>query len=141
MIIEGIALEPTMDVQGVDWPEEALREATDSLQGKPVVESFGPDPETIGEVTDVEYRDDEGVWYRAEIDSNIDLDGVVMAPAVTFGSPVLDEEQDRVMVKGLQFESMAPVEEATEAVGDFAEVSDGDNANEQSESDHEIVEE
>jgi hypothetical protein len=117
-VIEGIALTPTMDVQGTDWPEDALREAADSLKGSPVIESFGGDPDTVGEVTDSEYRDGEGVWYRAEIETDIPLDGVKMAPSVTFGSPVLDEEQERVMVKGLQFEALAPVMEATEAVGD-----------------------
>jgi len=117
-IIEGIALKPTMDVQGTDWPEDALREAADTLADSPVVESFGSDPDTIGTVTESEYRDGEGVWYRAEIDADIPLDEVKMAPAVTFGSPVLDEDQERVMVKGLEFESLAPVMQATEAVGD-----------------------
>jgi len=117
-IIEGIALKPTMDVQGTDWPEDALREAADTLADSPVVESFGSDPDTIGAVTESEYRDGEGVWYRAEIDADIPLDEVKMAPAVTFGSPVLDEDQERVMVKGLEFESLAPVADATEAVGD-----------------------
>lgn len=124
-IIEGIALKPTMDVQGTDWPEDALREAAETLEGSPVVESFGEDPDTIGEVTDSEYRDGEGVWYRAEIETDIPFDEVKMAPAVTFGSPVLDEDQESVVVKGLQFESMAPVPEATEAVGDHEVVDDG----------------
>lgn len=122
--IEGIALKPTSDVQGTDWPEDALREAAESLAGVPVVESFGGDPDTIGEVTESEYRDGEGVWYRAEIERDIPLDEVKMAPAVTFGAPVMDEDQDRMMVKGLGFESMAPVAEATEAVGDHEIVED-----------------
>jgi len=116
--IEGIALKPTMDVEGTDWPEDALREAADTLEGSPVIESFDGDPDTIGKVTDSEYRDGAGVWYRAEIDFDIPFDEVTMAPAVTFGSPVLDDDQERVMVKGLRFESMAPVMDATEAVGD-----------------------
>lgn len=118
MIIEGIALEPTEDVQGTDWPEDALREASESLGGVPVVEEFGDDPNTIGEVIESEYRDGDGVWYRAEIDDSVVLDGMTIAPAVTFGAPVMDDEQDRMMVKGLEFESMAPVVEATEAVGE-----------------------
>lgn len=122
-VIEGIALKPTLDVQGTDWTEDALRDAADSLAGSPVVESFGPDPDTVGEVTDSEYRDGEGVWYRAEIERDIELDDVKMAPAVTFGAPVL-EEGGNLGVEGIAFESMAPVEEATEAVGDHEVVED-----------------
>jgi len=123
-VIEGIALKPTSDVQGTDWPEDALREAAESLEGVPVVENFGGDPDTIGEVTESEYRDGEGVWYRAEIDRDIPFDEVKMAPAVTFGAPQLDEDENRVMVKGLGFESMAPVQQATDAVGEHEVVED-----------------
>lgn len=123
-VIEGVALKPTKGVGGTDWTEGALRDAADSLAGSPVVESFGPDPDTIGEVTDSEYRDDEGVWYRATIETDIPHESVSMAPAVTFGAPV-DQGDGNLGVEGITFESMAPVPEATEAVGEHSVVGDG----------------
>lgn len=126
VVIEGIALEPTMDVGGTDWTEDALRDAAGSLAGSPVVAEFGADPETIGEVTDSEYRDDVGVWYRAEIDDDgVTLDGMTIAPALTFGAPV-ESDGGNLSVEGIQFESMAPVSEATEAVGDHEVVESKD---------------
>jgi hypothetical protein len=138
-VIEGIALKPTKDVGGTDWTEGALREAADSLADSPVVEEFGPDPDTIGEVTDSEYRDGEGVWYRAEIERDIPFDAVTMAPAVTFGAPV-EAEDGNLGVEGITFESMAPVPEATEAVGDHKVVESEDStASQQSDDVGEVV--
>lgn len=123
-VIEGIALEPTRDVGGTDWTEDALRDAADSLAGSPIVEEFGADPDQIGVVTDSEYRDDEGVWFRAELDTDIDHGHVSMAPALTFGAPV-ETADGSLSVEGIQFESMAPVAEATAAVGEHEVVDDG----------------
>lgn len=127
--IEGIALKPTDDVGGTDWTEEALREAAESLDGVPVVANFGPDPETVGEVTAAEYRDGDGVWYEATVSiSDERLESDTIAPAVTFGSPVLDEDTEQLTVAGIEFESLAPVAEATEAVGDHEIVESDDES-------------
>lgn len=125
-VIEGIALKPTKDVGGTDWTEDALRDAADSLADSPVVEEFGPDPDTIGEVTDSEYRDGDGVWYRAEIERDLPHETITMAPALTFGAPV-ESDDGNLSVEAITFESMAPVPEATEAVGDheIVETDDG----------------
>lgn len=71
--IHGVALgagDVTLGSSGIkkQWPGEELKDAADTLEGKPLVRDHQNDSEgTVGTVTKSTYRDGVGVLYEAEI--------------------------------------------------------------------------
>lgn len=121
--IHGVALaedELTRTVNGlVSWPADELREATSSLEGKPVTSNhpedengemaFPPDVEdTIGRVDSVGYEDGTGVVYEATLSDRETArkirDGVLdVSPDVGHGRGETDPETGAMRAKDPQF--------------------------------------
>lgn len=123
--IHGVAIgsgDITVGSSGVRkiWPEEALREASKTLEGKPLVKDHENSVDgVIGRVTETKFKEGTGVLYEAEITEQFDdvaqkiADGLLEVSVRAYHAPTEeleeDEELDAKIVSDVVFDNLAVV--------------------------------
>lgn len=136
--VRGIALEPhaeTLGASGVEkqWPADEIENSAETLVGKPVTRDSSQSADNvIGQVTDVEWQDGEGLVYEAEIEDEEVAeklsDGMgELAPRMfheAIGTAEIDESEEPAVVTDLQFDALFMCPEAAEGVPGVTEVTE-----------------
>lgn len=137
-LIRGVALEPHAETIGATniekkWPADEIESAAETLIGQPVTRNSTQSAENvIGEVTDVEWDDEEGLRYEAEIrDEEVAeklRSGLAdIAPRMyheAVGTAEIDESEEPAVVTDLQFDALFMCPEAAEGVPGVTEVTE-----------------
>jgi len=142
-LIKGVALEPhaeTLGASGVEkeWPEDELKEAVDTLVGRPVTKTNSTAAENVvGQVTDAEWKDGEGVVYEAEIEDEevaqkIQESQGELAPRLfheAIGTAEIDESEEPQVVEDIQFDTLFLTPQASDGVPGVTEIIDTEDNN------------
>lgn len=123
MIVSGIALEPHTISHGISginkiYPEDELRDATQSLEGCNITSSRG-DSDIIGEVLNSSYKEGDGVTYDAEIMDEwgirVETGELQIAPRLVHNS-VNNTDDQPIEVYDVRFENLFLCSAATDGV-------------------------
>lgn len=129
--IKGIALEPHTESRGTSglertYSDEDLKDATETLNGKPVVSNAEwDDPEkVIGEVTDVEYEEGEGVRFEAHIEDEEAAERIreELAEVAPRFLVEVNDEDDEVSTNVRSFDGLFTCPETAEGVPGVTEI-------------------
>lgn len=118
--VEGIALEPHAETVGTSdiekrWPAEEIADAAETLVGKPVTNDTSQSADSvIGQVTDVEWDEERGLIYEAEIADEEVAEKLQnglgdLAPRMfheALGTAEINESEEPAVVEDLTFDSL-----------------------------------